>query len=509
MWWGNAGQELDKTSKKLIYMFDIYGGIGLDVREFISVHYPSGIFNSRVHVGCRGRDTVGIYPAMTSTLLSLPQKLESMYFCGTADYYISSNGFTGNKRRLAELFSIHNMVLDVDSHDFTLNFDFKLECFLKRLHHSVFGVVIPNPSSIVETGRGVQFWWALEPVAACYKPAFDDLIDYYIKVVSDVLSEDSLTEDFSCFSVDEGASRNISGYFRLPDTMNTVACKKVVYTTNKERYKLMDLIIQMKEIEKEFIDSKKQLEKKTSSQLVYTNQIKTPREYIELLDARMNAFDMLRKLRGRTIGNEERNNLCFMVYNTLIPVYGHDISMEKLKVFNSGFQSPMTSRELNVVICTAKSKGGYSYSTEKICAFLGINDEEALAIGLVSTSCSNAQQKKAAMLIKKKTRDDKILELYDSGKTLELISLEAKVSIPTIMKILNVNDRSRKNERKENILRLAEQGKKHSEIAVLCNCSIKTVSRALKQSQQKENVTVSKNELESPYKPHCVANDQR
>lgn len=178
-----------------------------------------------------------------------------------------------------------------------------------------------------------------------------------------------------------------------------------------------------------------------------------------------------------------------MVYNVLVSVYGHNMAFEQLLKFNQGFYEPMSERELNIVIITSKKKGGYLYSTAKICEFLGITEAEAQKIGL-SSSLDGALQgkvkKKAISLAKKNARNEDILSLYDKGQTNAKIAKELGISVPTVSKVVLASRRSQKDMREEAVLQYLKGGKTHGEIAKLCDCSTKTVQRILLASKKKQ-----------------------
>lgn len=478
-------------------MFGLYvGGFWVLLLDFIKTHFGQGSFPSCIHIGCRGRTSSGIKTALSADLPDFPQKLSEMLFSGTADYYISSNGFFGSTRSLDSLFAIHNIVIDIDHHGADLDHpsDDFLDEFIWRLNHDVFHDLLPAPTSIVKTGRGLQLWWALTPVAAVYKSAFDDIIDGFLSVFQDYLQSCVCFSGFSSLTLDYAASRNIAGYFRLPTTNNTIACKKVTFESNGTHYSIVDLLRFLQDNHKisNKVEEVSETEPDKGSRIPNDTPLKVTKKrseslstfssssehFFSLVEQRSQAFSTLRELRQQKIGAEQRNNLCFMFYNSLIGTYSHEISFQKLLDFNKGFVQPMTKNELDNVISSARKKGGYHYSNQKIVEFLGISVEECSSAGFSSPMVQKIS-KKTLTASKKEERNQKILHLYDSGKNLEQVSQELKISIPTIQKILLENNRSHKNERKEKILQFHRSGLSKAEIAKLCDCSTKTVQRAL------------------------------
>lgn len=108
-----------------------------------------------------------------------------------------------------------------------------------------------------------------------------------------------------------------------------------------------------------------------------------------------------------------------------------------MQQFNAGFQEPLSNRELNVVISSAKDKGGYQYTTRKIVEFLHISAEEEELLGLTDTDLgylNKRKQKQVRTMTQKDLRNETVLDLYDSGKTAQSIAAECSLSINTIKK---------------------------------------------------------------------------
>lgn len=450
--------------------------VSQELFDFLKIHFDESDFNGRVQVGCRGRKCSVILPALTCDYKKLISVISDFYVISTSDYYITANAFSGVRRFSNDLFSLHNLVIDIDCHgDYgSLQRAFWIDSLLWRLEHDLFDVYMKRPTSIVKTGRGLQFWWALEGISVKFLNFYNEIKTYYIGLFQNIV-ENSKFEDFSMFSVDIVASKNNVGFYRLPGTYNTLVGTLVTFSTNAIVYRLMDLFDHMKD----FIDVEYNLKQCSDSQEFKPT---TGMNYLCALDLRLKSFYKLRDLRNLSIGEEQRNNFSFMVYNALVPVYGHDLSFIKLKQFNCGFKLPMTDAELCSVVSTAKQKQGYFYSTLKIKEFLNISDTEFSLLYLTENQDGafvSSNKKRAKAVVKKNLRDEQILKLYDSGKTATVVSEELKISLPTVTKILSLNHRSHKQNRKNQIQKYYESGKDVKEIAALCQCSYKTVKRVL------------------------------
>lgn len=450
--------------------------MGVDLDLFLSHQFPVSSFGGRIQVGCCGHRSSGVVPALTCDYGSLSSCLATFSFSSRCDYYLSVNAVSGVKRCISSLFSLHNLVIDLDCHGDLPFFscDEMIDALLWRLDHSVFSVLMPVPTSVVRTGRGLQLWWGITGVSAKLKTFYDELLDYYISCLSLILRAGCL-EDFSMFSVDTGASKNAVGYFRMPCTWNTKSNSIVTYTLMAETYDLMDLFHDMKALLEEEVVIEASGEDVSRS-------LSSGGDYVELAHSRVHLYEQLRDFRFSSIGNEERNNFCFMVYNAFAPCYGHQVAYSKMQQFNTGFLEPMVESELKTVISSAKRKGGYHYSMEKIIQFLHITEEEMALLHVVSYTSvylPKKKQKVVQTLTKKQMRNESLLALYDAGNSAQSIAKELELSVPTVANVLKEHGRSHKSSRKEEILALQKSGKTNAEIAQICNCSMRTVQRAV------------------------------
>lgn len=445
---------------------------------FLERHFPVSEFNGRLQLGYYGQSSGAVLPVFTCAYDCLSSCVVDFIFYPNVDYYISVNAVSGVQRCSSALFSLHNLVIDIDCHERLSvdRLDFFIDLLLQRFDYSLFDVGIPVPTTVVKTGRGLQLWWSITGISAKFKPFYDEVLDYYLASLSDFLV-DGLLEDFSMFQVDVGASKNVVGYFRLPCTVNTKTNTFVTYTVRAGTYELMDLFQQMKSFQVE-----EHLEQKPVSRSSSSAGTPVRRDYLDLAHQRETLYYNLREMRNASLGLEERNNFCFMIYNAFAPCYGHDVAFGKMQQFNAGFQQPLSLRELNVVISSAKDKGGYQYTTRKIVEFLHISAEEEAQLGMTDVELgylNKRMQKQLRNLSKKDLRNEEVLQLYDGGKTAQSIATVCGLSINTVKKILVDHGRSHKASRKEQILALHREGKSLEEIALLCGCSVKTVRRGL------------------------------
>ena len=416
------------------------------VLSWYDVHFPASSFHGRIHIGRMKDDGFGVQKLFLGEREAVRQFLEDMHVSEKLDYYITANTVNGVERNLEGLFSLDNIVLDIDCHnEVDEGWQEQILPLIWRFKHDE---VVPAPNSIVRTGRGIQFWWHIRPVYVKCKPYFVEVRNFLISRINDFLTE---YNEFSAFHVDNTASNNLVGYYRLPGTYNTKAGVQVEFEIlREEEYLLQDMTAWM-ELER----SQEAKEPAASappppaaddfSGKYLASDIRILRDFHTLGFFRTRQLIQLRIIRDNDVGSETRNNLCFMVYNAMLPALGHERAFEKLMDFNQGFKAPMTEHELEGVICSARDKGGYRYTNEKMIEFLEITPEEQKAIGLwiptepfdPMTRISTHPSRKAAARTAKEDRNAKVLALANKGYKIGAIAEEMQITRQTVSSILS------------------------------------------------------------------------
>lgn len=526
-----------------------------ELLNWFDLHFHPSTFHGRLQIGYRKKNSAALLPLVTHERDEMADFLSKMFIRRDYDYYITANCVSGVERRKESLFSFHNIVIDVDCHVGEPPSDDVLDGIFWRFKRDL-GDLIPLPTSVVFTGRGLQFWWALEPLHVKCKYYYDLARNALIEVLELFLSchYGPLEEDFSVFQVDKGASTNDVGYFRLPFSYHSKVGKRVNYAffPEKKIHILQDLvswakgIIEVKEELTEImacfsdLDEQNVLEpndavvgescekinvleasgnisdeldvkinateagKEISSNMEhYSGVAVEDQEFVKnfrsndvfllknietLAFFRLRQIVMLRHLRQEILQAETRNNLNFMLYNTLLPVLGHEESWKRLSSFNQGFRIPMEKKEMEAVIVSAKQKGGYRYSNEKMIKFLEISQEEQEKIGLFMGKAekicrySKNPSRDASRALQKSQQVAQVQKYAKNGKNRKEIALLTGLSAPTVRKILEEFDN--KDVKKERALMWLQQGKSTKETAMMCGISVRTVQRLQKEFHQ-------------------------
>ena len=470
-------------------------------RKWFHLHYQPSGFDGRFQIGYRREDESAILPLTTLPLLEMEKFLAAMHVSGHMDYYITANAISGVRRLKDSLFSLHNIVLDIDAHQesdtgyFTR--DDVMDDFLFSLKKDVLSDEgFPSPNSIAWTGRGLQLWWAVIPMSYKCLPWYQEICDALVSRISKLISDD---ENFGPLSVDAAASANAVGYFRLPGTINTRSSTRVVTEIwHTKQHNTHDMIKWAKNWKASLMEiPPAPLSKDDAFISRYTDaDVYILRDVHTTAFFRLRQLVQLRILRDNEVGEETRNNLCFMVYNSMLPAVGHQKAWDKLVAFNKGFKVPMTEKELHQTIDTTAKKGGYKYTNAKLIEFLSITPDEQAAIGLYAptqpynplTRVSGHPSRKAAAKLKKDVRNERIKSLASSGKSTSEIAAELNLSEPTVRSVIDI--KASKAHIRDEVLAMFGHGAKIETIAQELKLSRTTVWRLTKKI---DNVSKNKN----------------
>lgn len=410
------------------------------VDQWLDIHFGDQSFNGRVFVGHRKRGG-GIYTMTARPLSELRPYILMLHASQRLDYYITANTVSSVSRSINGLFGLQNIVIDVDCHEEDSNSAELVQAFIWRAQRDLWGAEdLPQPNSIVRTGRGVQLWWAIKPCHVSCRPYYDQIKTGLMDHIEAMLSEYS---ELDGLQVDRAASGNPVGYFRLPCTYNTTAGRYgTLQVLHSERYDTHDLAGYISPLPQE--DKPRRAPEPATAVPMERGDLVVLHNLYSTGARRVMQLVKLRNLRNNEVGSETRNNLCFAMYNTLRMSFDHAEAMERLQAFNAGFKRPMTDRELEHTICTAKRKGGYKYSNSKLIELLDITPEEQNAIGLHpfsgkyrpwSYAKPNATRD-AVRQARRDGRDSKIIAMHQEGISQAETARQLGISRNTVARVL-------------------------------------------------------------------------
>ena len=349
------------------------------------------------------------------------------------DYYITANTMRGVDRVSEGLFSLNNIVIDIDCHEGYTSAEVMQE-FEYRLYRDVIDLgELPEPNSFVWSGRGLQLWWAIEPISYKCQNYYRTIVNRFIVRIQELLDE--YPELFEEINVDIGASSNVVGWFRFPGSYNTVAKTfgrleikhSVLYNTH-------DLIKVIP------VSEPARKEPKTAQRAARTDIYNYQNLYTLALE-RYNQMKILQELRYNQHSKVGRDFMILVIYCSFVCAGSTDQeAMDKIKAFNQGFRKPLSDRTLRQYTSSARRNGGYPLSNTWILEHLEITDEEQARMGLY-------ERETPWRPIKERTSN--------FARDLER--------------------KERKEQRNKTILRLAGYGWKYSKIAKHVGCSERTV----------------------------------
>lgn len=439
--------QIHKTQSKWYYrpMQD-------DISLWLSIHYPeNSTFNGRILIACKNERIMKTVTCREFKEVS--HFVKNMHISRNRNYYIAANSVKGTKRIKDDLFALHNFVLDFDCHGEGLPHQLISEDFVALSYKDLFNTgIVPEPNSIVYTGRGVQFWWALEPASKALAFLYNRIRSWLAEQFSDLIDE--YPSNLSNLEMDNAANTNIVGYYRIPNTYNTVVEKKgshIVAHTN--RFKLQDLIEHYVPDDFSIIESRKKLAERQKAKLqaklpqvnkpvinLSGDDVKVFKGGTNALARRILQMVELRNYRNAPIGKEKRDMFCFIVYCALLSICENESdAWERLLAFNRGFKEPLEITELESTMSSAK-KYRYRLTNEKIIEKLHITPEEQAILGMQSRSMKRSNYTRDLLRHKEKqSRDARILSLHNDGMSQSKIAEELQISRNTVSKVLKAS----------------------------------------------------------------------
>lgn len=339
-------------------------------------------------------DKNGRYNQWHYTINELEENLEKLVSLNL-NTYISPNEFYIPKRSAEHIRRLNALYVDLDLVDKTYDIkDYELDIAIDVLRNEYFNNIIPEPTLLIRTGRGLHLYWKLENLPSQAVPLW--------KLVQEKLMQ-RLTDfqmSFRLLKVDNAVS-DCTRVLRLSNTINLknkVMCK-IEYLYEENIYRL-DTLIEEYFTELKIIDKQKKEKIKITSKEDRT--VIAIHNLYSLHYARLKDIVKLQQMRN-SINLDCRRRMVFM-YRYYSCLYNHDIelALENTLDFNNKFIEPLSDKE---VIQASKSAEkayeewltnkaedfqkpvwnrdtntynikGYNYSNTKLISLLEITIEE-------------------------------------------------------------------------------------------------------------------------------------
>lgn len=427
----------------------VHNYISDDIIPWINLHFPAdSSYNGRVFIGQRKRNTSWLSDLTRREIHELAEFIPEMHISRRLDYYIMANTVKGVERKTEDVFSLNNIVIDIDCHDENTEMSSPelVQAFIWRCKRDLWSSgEMPMPNSVVQTGRGIQLWWAIKPISIKLEWLYRRIQNWLMDKLQEVLDE--YETSLQGLTLDRAASQKLVGWFRMPLTYNTVAKRWGSLQILKfEPYNHNDLYEMVPKSYKTAVADRKYKQDAEVSPAFYPltdGDIEALKDGSTAMALRVLKIVRLRLFRNASVGSEMRDLFCFVVYNALLAEYDEAEAWRRLQAFNTGFKKPLSERELETNMSSAKRKYGYKLTNQWIIDALAITEEEQQHIDLYPVTDkfinfvkpNSVRDQMRAYL--REDRDNKVVALFMDGVSKAEIARTVGISRTTVIKIIN------------------------------------------------------------------------
>lgn len=353
------------------------------------------------------------------------------------DVYVNVNGFIGRSRRSQRLRHVNGMMFDLDivpahSGDQVSSADLRGRV-LALLSDAVSAGSLPEPTFMVDTGRGLQLHYILERSCSCRtvqgepnKPLMG-LVRGTRARISAIL--DNVLEPLSGMVVNDPSVSDLSRVCRVPGTLNTASGTWAVLVGGKGPFWALDGLRAYK------------YPKKRSLRSIRGTWSDSASMAEALAHERMRAIAALRDLR-QSRGQLEgwRNELMFLFVNAAANFLPKDRLTAAAIEFNSGLAAPLPESELNATVANlCRRTSPYRLTRAAMARHAMLTEEESAAVGFFSLWSSRSMHRamaKERTAAKRKNRDEHIVILASQGLSQSKIAEAVGCSRRTVCSVL-------------------------------------------------------------------------
>lgn len=457
----NIFKELDKVKQKEIDLEKV-----VEVKEYLNF----------IHAGDDGfigmlATYKGNWSQWHYLKSELHDNLEKILSIPNANVYSSINSFYKPKRTIECIRHLNAVYLEFDNHlENKILTKEDLECIMFYLKKDYFGKIMPEPSIIVNSGRGIQCIWCIEDLPKQALPLWRMVQDNIYKGFRDFC-----IRGYSADSKALDASR----VFRLPQTLNTKSgtISETIGFTG-ERFRLDELIDgyfpNLKIINKDYKKDKPKKQKKNSKFTEKERKVRSLYTVYKLHHTRLTDIIKLQQLRGGNCSGE-REVMCFLYrYYSCLFIQDPEKALEDTLEFNSNFVEPLSQNEVKKATLSAEKafekwestqdlivRGsnvkvhqdgaykikGYNYSNKKLIELLDITPKEQEDLDTIISTKEKYRRKnnkrrpknENGLTEKQQELADlkiKILDLKNSGMSLRKIAEELNITLGKVQRCL-------------------------------------------------------------------------
>lgn len=396
--------------------------------------------------------------------------LDGIYFNQHTDYYYTPNGYYANEKGENTLLSCNNIVIDIDGHELPLE---TIPQEIDRLLYFMEQEQLDIPEySVVRSGRGVQLIIRLESfhrkLQWVWKQATAIICDKITAFIEDYNATRKDGETTINLTVDKGVATRITGFVRLPYTINQKSKTRTTFERRTDRrYTAEELV--------EYIDDNREPQLKPRIKHTYTTTAETDEQadYSPLQAKRVSFIEeIVKKPDFNETGRREL--ITWLYYNALIQIMDGKTAKEKTVALNNGFKKPLEITEIKAMFRHTDKK------IQKLKDNTFLNKMNATAKErLIYENTQFREQQREQARAAKAERDVQVLELFKQGKNYQEIADITGYSLRTVKNKLSGQAKTDKTNRNAQIIQLYEQGLSMTDIANKLQCDRRTVSSVL------------------------------
>lgn len=365
--------------------------------------------------------------------------LSNFVFNNKCDYYISSNTFKiiKPKREKKNIYSLRNIVIDIDCHDPDMN-DWDRLQLLSDLNYYATEAPL-KPSMTVLTGRGIQVWFSLQETPGGFLWLYNDivvrLLDYYKNLIQSHTELQGLQVD--------NCSKNAAGLFRLVGSYNTKSFSKVeILKNNNILYDLTELcnILPLSDEEKQRNKQKQERAKRQTLTEAEISEVKG--QAGSNIHLNRNRFlNYLIKKRPQDIGM--RDKYLFLYYNNAVQI-NKNTAKNTVISLNNTFSQALPTEEVEKIFNYVDNHGFLKFRNETFLEWLDCDSKE-IAVFMKCfrsqhTHLKQREENKKMNELNKNDRNKQIVALKKQGKTHKEIAETLKIHKNTVCNVLKSNN---------------------------------------------------------------------
>lgn len=416
-----------------------------DIQEFLKVIKSDDSFGfgaKQIYCKCKN-DTEDYFKCLhwyrQKDMSEAFEKINELYIRSDCNYYITKNSFIANRRRAEYLFSLDNIVIDIDQHEEKYSFaeiDYEINKLLYLLDNDYQGK-FPE-FNVVYTGRGVQMWIALGtiPVTKYNKLRYEFICKYFCGVLNDIITDNEIE-----LGVDINASCDMSRVLRLPYTFNP---KRPDFMTSWEhrtdrRYNFDEILeefpIDISELKtnkaKRTNKEKKVSESLDSRSGKYKGDTPDKENYIPMAHKRMAFIEQIvADAHGECEGR--RNNLIVLYYSSALIVMEREKAKSVTHRLNERFSKPLPRNEIEDKFRYIDKHGRMHFKNTTFFEMCAVSMRQRL--DYIAQSSKEIERENARQ--KKKERNILIHTLSAEGMSLRQIASEVGCAVNTVRSVL-------------------------------------------------------------------------